>query len=67
MFEIIFILLFGVFSIVFLTCFKKLLEHFEKQKELKQKEVLALVNLRESISKFNDDLVNLEVDCLFKK
>jgi hypothetical protein len=46
---------------------KKLLAHFDKIRELKQKELIALVNIREVISKMDEDFVNLNVDCLFKK
>lgn len=67
MFELIFVFLFIAFMVVFLMFCKKLLAHFDKIRELKQKELIALVNIREVIGKMDEDFVNLNVDCLFKK
>ena len=67
MFEIIQCLLGVVFIVILSISLKRIHSNQQALLDLEKKKVLALVNLRESISKLNDDLVNLEVDCLFKK
>ena len=67
MFEIIQCLLGVVFIVILSISLKRIHINQQDLLDLEKKKVLALVNLRESISKLNDDLVNLEVDCLFKK
>lgn len=67
MFELIELFL-RVLCIVFALIYaRKAFNEVQASRELEKKKLLALVNLREAISKLNDDLVNLEVDCLFKK
>lgn len=66
MFEMIFILLFLAFMVVFLMFCKKLRAHFEKVEELKHKELIALVNIGEELKHLNVNLVNFEMNGEFR-
>ena len=67
MFEMMFVFLFVAFMIVFLMFCKKLLVHFEKESELKQKEIVALVNIDNQLEKLNVNFCNFEMNGDFKK
>ena len=67
MFEMIFILLFLAFMVVFLMLCKKLRAHFEKVEEQNHSKLIALVNIGEELKHLNVNLVNFEMNGEFNK
>lgn len=66
MFEMMFLIMFLGFMIVFLMLSKKIRVHFEKQEDLKQKELIALVNIDKQLENLNHNLF-IEFEEFFKK